>query len=81
MYKNIAIKLSAFSNKIGQLTNVKATMILVIVGFAVFSNSLFNQFVWDDLDQIINNPAVGYYNDFIANHHGWSFLLPNRPSH
>lgn len=37
------------------LTTVKAICIIIIVGFVVFFNTLFNGFVWDDVGQIINN--------------------------
>ncbi len=40
------------------LTTLKAIHIIVIVGFIVYFNMLFNGFVWDDIAFISNNPLV-----------------------
>lgn len=40
------------------LTTKKAIIILSILCFVVFFNGLFNGFVGDDFDQIINNPSI-----------------------
>jgi protein O-mannosyl-transferase len=40
------------------LTTVKVVHWLVIIGLAVYFKSLFNGFVWDDADQIVNNPLI-----------------------
>ncbi len=40
------------------LTNIKVIIITSIVGFIVFGNMLFNDFVWDDKTFIISNPGV-----------------------
>lgn len=39
-------------------TNKKAIYIIIIVGFIVFFNVLFNGFVWDDKNYVINTPNV-----------------------
>lgn len=36
----------------------KWILIIVLTGFAVYFNSLFNGFVWDDEEQIVNNPTI-----------------------
>lgn len=48
----------SFKSLFVPLTSLKAIHIIVIVGFIVFFNSLFNNFVWDDFPYVINNPAV-----------------------
>src|SRR5438552_1741257 len=40
------------------LTTKKAISIIVILGFIVFGNALFNGFVWDDKPFIIRNTDV-----------------------
>jgi len=40
------------------LTSKRAIILFIFIGLVVYFNSLFNGFVWDDLDQIINNPGV-----------------------
>jgi hypothetical protein len=36
-------------------TNLKATVIIFIIGFVSYFNMLFNGFVWDNLAYIIGN--------------------------
>jgi tetratricopeptide (TPR) repeat protein len=43
-------------------TTKKAIVIIFIVGFVVYFNSLFNGFVWDDLTYILNNPEIKNFN-------------------
>lgn len=38
--------------------NKQFVILLVIVGFLIYFNSLFNGFVWDDEEQIINNTVI-----------------------
>lgn len=45
-------------NFLSSLTIVKAIYVIILVGFIIFFNSLFNGFVWDDVGQIINNTKV-----------------------
>lgn len=39
-------------------TNSKAIFYIIIIGFLVYANSLFNNFVWDDLLFIVNNSTI-----------------------
>lgn len=48
----------SFKSLFVPLTTVKAIQWIVIVGFLVFGNMLFNGFVGDDIDPIVNNPLV-----------------------
>ena len=51
-----------FKQFFSPLTKSKAILIIVILGFFVYFNSLFNGFVWDDNDFIIKNPEVHQLN-------------------
>jgi hypothetical protein len=48
----------SFKNYFVPLTNAKALTWIIIIGFIVYANILFNGFVWDDGGQLINNAAV-----------------------
>jgi protein O-mannosyl-transferase len=51
-----------FKNFFIPLTTGKAIFWIIVVGLAVYFNSLFNGFVWDDLIYIVNNPEIRSYN-------------------
>lgn len=48
----------SFKKFITPLTTGKAILIIVVVGFIVYSNTLFNGFVSDDVSQIVDNSLV-----------------------
>lgn len=48
----------SFKSLFVPLTTAKAIIIFTIIGFIVYSNILFNAFVYDDYGQIVNNPLV-----------------------
>lgn len=52
----------SFKSLFVPLTTAKAIIIIILVGLIVFSNALFNEFVWDDLTYIIKNPQVHQLN-------------------
>lgn len=41
-----------------EITSKKAIILIVLVGLAVYANTIFNGFVWDDSAQIVNNVLV-----------------------
>jgi len=45
-----------FKDFYSPFTQSKAIVFLIIIGFVVYFNSLFGQFVWDDIPQLVNNP-------------------------
>lgn len=47
-----------------KLTTKQAIVIIVSVGFIVYFNSLFNGFVWDDEEQIVNNSVIHSLGNF-----------------
>ncbi len=55
------------------LTTLKAIHIIVIVGFIVFGNALFNAFVGDDVTQIVNNPLVHSFSNLLTYFSGSTF--------
>lgn len=44
------------------LTTLKSIHVIIIVGFIVFFNALFNDFVWDDKTYILFNPEINNFN-------------------
>lgn len=46
------------SHSIFRVSKTKAFCSIIIIGFIVFGNALFNDFLWDDIGYIINNPEV-----------------------
>ena len=53
---------SSFENIFTPLSDKKSICLIVIIGFVVFFNILFNGFVWDDITYIINNPEIKIFN-------------------
>lgn len=51
----------------------KAVLFLIIIGLAVYFNSLFNGFVWDDEEQILNNTLVHSITNFPSFFSGSTF--------
>lgn len=45
-----------------KLTTKQAVCIIILAGFVVYINSLFNGFVWDDFGLILKNPSVQSFN-------------------
>lgn len=39
-------------------TNRRCIVLLIVIGFIVYANSLFNPFIGDDFGQLVNNPLV-----------------------
>ena len=48
----------SFYNLVVPLTKKKAIFIIIIIGFIVYFNMLFNGFVWDDITYIQLNPDI-----------------------
>jgi hypothetical protein len=44
------------------LTNAKAIIFIIIIGFIIYGNALFNGFVWDDYPFILNNTDIHSFN-------------------
>lgn len=47
-----------FIDKLERTTKPQVIFFIILVGFVVYLNSLFNGFVWDDEEEIINNQIV-----------------------
>lgn len=54
----------SFSKYFIPLTTSKAITWIIIIGFFVYANMLFNGFVWDDLTFIIKDPDIHTFNIF-----------------
>lgn len=73
----------SFKNPFVPLTTIKAIVIILLVGFIVYGNMLFNGFVWDDIGYIVLSPTIHSLqlpvligiNDF---NNGW-FYRPTQP--
>ncbi len=59
------------------LTNLKAIHWIVIIGIVVYFNSLFNGFIWDDFQQIVNNPLAYSLNNFFSFFAGGTYYGAN----
>lgn len=55
------------------LTNIRVILLIGIIGFATYFNSLFNPFIIDDIAQIVENPYI--VNPYIANQHNISVFF------
>ncbi|MFA5933207.1 MAG: tetratricopeptide repeat protein [Microgenomates group bacterium] len=47
--------------------------LIIIIGLVVFANALFNGFVWDDEEQILNNVLVHSFSNFFSFFSGSTF--------
>lgn len=52
----------SIKNLFEPLTTLKASNIIILVGFIVFFNILYNGFLWDDFGYIINNQLIHQFN-------------------
>jgi tetratricopeptide (TPR) repeat protein len=66
----------SFKNPFLPFTSSKAIIALIIVGFIVFGNMLFNSFIYDDNGQIITNPLVHSLSNIHYFFQGGSFYDP-----
>jgi protein O-mannosyl-transferase len=62
-----------FKNFFVPLTTTKAIIFIVLIGFIVFLNSLFNNFIGDDYTQIVVNPVVHDIGNIVAFFSGSTF--------
>jgi len=58
-----------------QLTAGKIILLIVFAVLLAYSNSLAGQFVFDDIDQVVNNPAIRHWGNLISAFKGnvWQF--------
>ena len=54
----------SFNQFFSPLTTSKAIHFIVIIGFLVFGNMLFNSFVADDITLILTNPTIHSLSNF-----------------
>ena len=55
-------KIFSFKQFFNPLTTRKVIFIIAVLGFIVFGNALFNNFVADDILYIVNNPQLHQFN-------------------
>jgi len=71
-----------FKNLFVPLTTQKIIVFIIITGFIVFFNNLFNNFVWDDKAYILQNPLVHSINiPAIFGRNGFNNNTQYRPLH
>ena len=60
---------------IDALSSVKVIVSIALVSFLTFANSLGGRFVYDDIDQIVNNPSIRSWSNVLAAFytHVWEF--------
>ncbi len=59
--------------KINKITNWQAAAIIAVIGFAAYCRGLFNPFMGDDIDQIVNNVPVHSLSNFFFFFRGSTF--------
>lgn len=58
------MKLRKLLDKLEKITPLYLYTFFFFTGFLVFANSLFNGFVWDDEEQIVNNAVIQHLSNF-----------------
>ena len=54
-------------------------LLITLIGFIVYANSLFNRFVWDDEEQILNNSLVHSISNIPSFFKGGTFNVSGSP--
>lgn len=62
MQENEPQKEFSFKSLFVPMTSVKAIHWIIFIGFIVYANMLFNNFLWDDITYIVNNPQIHILN-------------------